>query len=241
MKNILFLLTFCLFAFGCKDSTAPVVEIPEEEVPAPQIPEDTGCFNCPCPEWVEKEFASYTKQTPSAVPLLYYYMGEDGGLCFAIIDGFASPAISTLQLFDADGKKIGKEHKDYEVWNHLFAEGKFLYNFSCTHAYTVRPEEEISGCDDCPCPEWLDNIFKYYKEQTPVYFFPSVYYMEKDGIPYYAINNAAASCITCVLRFFEVDGTEIEKEQEKFEALKSLFAAGYFRYNHSCTFKYREK
>jgi hypothetical protein len=103
------------------------------------------------------------------------------------------------------------------------------------------PEVEISKCDDCPCPEWVEKEFKYYAEQTPVSFMPMFYYMEKDGTLYYAINNAYSSCMTCMLRFFEADGTEIEKDSEYHAPLTVLFSEGKFQHSFPCTKKYLEK
>jgi hypothetical protein len=102
-------------------------------------------------------------------------------------------------------------------------------------------EEKIPGCDDCPCPEWLDNIFTYYAEQTPVTYIPMLYYAEKDDIPYYAINNVYSSCVACALRFFDADGTEIGEEHKDYETVINLFSEGKFRHNEPCKMKYWEK
>ena len=93
---------------------------------------------------------------------------------------------------------------------------------------------EDSNCDDCPCPDWAKKEFLYYREKT----FPTIgmlFYMEKDGVPYFAINDFTSSCITCKLRFFEADGTEIVKDHPGYETLVENFLEGKFLYNGSCT------
>jgi hypothetical protein len=175
------------------------------------------------------------------VPMFYYHITKDSVSYYAIIDGFSPSVISTLKLFGQDGTEIGKEHGNYETFKNLFAEGKFFYSSSCTSINLNIPGEKTPECDDCPCPEWLEKEFKYYLVQTPVTFFPMLYFMEKDGATYYALQDAASSCITCKVRFFEADGTEIEKDSEYHAAMALLLSEGKFRYNHSCTKKYLEK
>jgi hypothetical protein len=146
-------------------------------------------------------------------------------------------------LFEANGTEIGKDRPYYETLRKLFAEGKFLYNRLCTGNITEEEapgEETIDECDDCLCPEWVDREFKYYAEKTP----PSagnLYYMERNGVPYYAIIDGADSSKTMTLKLFEADGTNIGEDHEDYDVLRILFIEGKFRYHHPCTIKYLEK
>ena len=90
------------------------------------------------------------------------------------------------------------------------------------------------GCKDCPCPDWVENELRYYREKTP----PTLgflFYMEKDGVPYYAIIDIASSSLTGDVRFFEADGTEIGKDHPEYETLVKDYLEGKFLFNSPCT------
>jgi hypothetical protein len=108
-----------------------------------------------------------------------------------------------------------------------------LLPFGCKDNNT---DEE--DCADCPCPEWVEKELNYYKEMTPLRI-GYLSYTEKNGVPYYMIEDMFSSLINP--RFFDSEGTEIGKDHEDFNTLWALFIEGEFRYNYPCTRKYNDK
>lgn len=104
MKNILLLITLCLYLSGCKNN-------------------DDDC-NCESPEWVKTELRYYEEKSPPSLGMVYY-IKKDGMDYYGIMDGADSTLTTTLRLFNADGSLVNKDDEIYDILLQLFLDGEF--------------------------------------------------------------------------------------------------------------------